>query len=209
MNKNNKKLVLESIFIKEALKRNLSLDEFLVLLYFDNAFDDVLDVPSISKVLKMDESRVLQAFSNLVDKNIIKIDAVPNDFGKVVEKINIDNYYNGIIEENKKEVKENKKQDIFSIFESEFGRTRSEMDYEIIKGWLDKGFSEELVLGALKESVYNGVTSLRYIDKVLFEWNKKGFKTMQDVSNHMKSKNSDSPLYETKILNFNWLNEDE
>ena len=47
------------------------------------------------------------------------------------------------------------------------------MEYEIINAWLLKGFSEELVLGALKEAVYNGVSSLRYIDKILFEWQKK------------------------------------
>ena len=34
MNKNNKKLVVESIFIKEALKHKLSLEEFLVLLEY-------------------------------------------------------------------------------------------------------------------------------------------------------------------------------
>ena len=39
MFKDNKKLVAETIFIKEALKENLSLNEFLLLLYFDNSFD--------------------------------------------------------------------------------------------------------------------------------------------------------------------------
>ena len=209
MNKNNKKLVVESVFIKEALKRKLSLEEFLVLLYFDNSFDSIFDVPSLSQTLKMDENSVLQAFSSLIEKNIITVDAKPNSFGKVVETINLDNYYNGIVEDSKKIEKESVKDDIFSIFESEFGRTLSEMDYEIIKTWLDKGFPEELIIGALKESVYNGVTSLRYIDKVLFEWNKKGFKKMDDVNNHLTEKRSEDRLYETKVLNYNWLDDNE
>ena len=58
-----------------------------------------------------------------------------------------------------------KKEDIYTIFEKEFGRTLSSMDYEIINAWIDNGFSEELVIAALKEAVYNGVPNLRYIDK--------------------------------------------
>lgn len=208
MNKDNKKLVAESLFIKEALNCKLSLEEFLVLLYFDNSFDSIFDVPSVAKTLKMSEEQVLEAFSKLIDKNLIKVDATPNNFGKVVEHISLDNYYNGIKTEVEKEKKETKKQDIFSKFESQFGRTLSGMDYEIIKAWLDKGFSEEMILGALNEASYNGVTSLRYIDKVLFNWQKLGFKTMDDVKNHLKN-NNDSSLCETKVLNFNWLDDNE
>ena len=113
-----------------------------------------------------------------------------------------------IVEDTKKVKKEETKNDIFSAFEKEFGRTLSGMDYEIIKAWLDKGFSEELILGALNEASYNGVTSLRYIDKILFEWNKKGFKTMDDVKNHLKTKDT-STLCETKVLNFDWLDDNE
>ncbi len=209
MNRKNKKLVVESIFIKEALKRHLSLEEFLVLLYFDNSLDDIFDVSSISLALKMDEKTIIEAFSSLLEKKIIKVEATTNSYGKVVDKINLDNFYNGIVEDSKLEAKDNAKNDIFSEFESQFGRTLSEMDYEIIKTWLDKGFSEDLIIGALRESVYNGVNSLRYIDKVLFEWNKKGFKTMEDVTNHLKSKDAHKTLYETKIMNYDWLDEDE
>ena len=46
--------------------------------------------------------------------------------------------------------------DIFSVFESEFGKTLSAMDYEIINAWIDKGFSEDVIIAALKEAVYNG-----------------------------------------------------
>ena len=52
MFKDNKKLVAESIFIKEALKLNLSLNEFLLLLYFDNSYDLVFDIKVVAKTLK-------------------------------------------------------------------------------------------------------------------------------------------------------------
>mgnify|MGYP002520477974 CR=1 FL=1 len=30
---------------------------------------------------------------------------------------------------------------------------------------------------ALKEAIYNGVTSLKYIERILYDWRKKGYKT--------------------------------
>ena len=78
------------------------------------------------------------------------------------------------------------------------------MDYEIINAWISNGYSEELITAALNEAVYNGVTNLRYIDKILYEWNKKGIKSAKDINN---KEDDDVTLYETKILNFNWLDE--
>ena len=58
MFKDNKKLVDETVFIKEALKNNLSLQEFLLLLFFDNSFDLVFDMKVIAKTINMSEDEV-------------------------------------------------------------------------------------------------------------------------------------------------------
>ena len=207
MFKDNKKLVAETIFIKEALKENLSLNEFLLLLYFDNSFDLVFDMKVIAKTLNMSEEQVLEAYSSLMKKKLIKVKAEKNSFGKIIEKVCLDNFYNEIRSDAKKCEEKSSKEDIFSIFESSFGRTLSTMDYEIINAWIDRGFSEELVLAALKEAVYNGATNLRYIDKVLYEWNRKGYKTVNDVNNRFKEEKDNDKLFETSVLNFDWLNE--
>lgn len=205
MNKDNKKFVAESIFIKEAIKDELTLNEFLLLLYFDNSYDLIFDISLISKMLNMGEDKVLEAYSSLLKKKLIKVKAEKNSYGKIVEKVSLDAFYNNIVLQNKEESKKQEKDDIYSIFESEFGRTLSSMDYEIINAWIEKGFSEELVIAALKEAVYNGVTSLRYIDKVLYEWNRKGYKSVKDIKNNIEK--DESPLLETSLMNFDWLNE--
>ena len=207
MFKDNKKLVAETIFIKEALKENLYLKEFLLLLYFDNSFDLVFDIKLVVKTLNMSEDAVLEAYSNLMKKKLIKVKAEKDGYGKIIEKVCLDNFYNEIKTDVKKKEKENCKEDIFSIFESSFGRSLSPMDYEIINAWIDKGFSEELVISALNEAVYNGVPNLRYIDKVLYEWNRKGYKTVDDVNNRFKEDKQNDKLFETSVLNFDWLNE--
>lgn len=206
MFKDNKRLVAETIFIKEAIKNKLSLNEFLLMLYFDNSFDLIFDINLITKTLCMSEEEVLSAYGSLLSKKLIKVTAEKDGFGKVIEKVSLDNFYNEIKEDNKSTEKENSKQDIFSIFESDFGRTLSNMDYEIINAWIDKGFSEELIIAALKEAVYNGVCNLRYIDKVLYEWNRKGIKTPEEVKKKMED-NNEAQMLETSVLNFDWLNE--
>ena len=207
MFKDNKKLVAETIFIKEALKENLSLNEFLLLLYFDNSFDLVFDIKVVAKTLNMSEEHVLEAYSSLMKKKLIKVKAEKDGYGKVIEKVCLDNFYNEIKTDVKNSEIESSKEDIFSIFESNFGRSLSPMDYEIINAWNDKGFSEELVIAALNEAVYNGVPNLRYIDKVLYEWNRKGYKTVDDVNNRFKEDKQNDKLFETSVLNFDWLNE--
>ena len=205
----NQRLIIDSKFIKETLKYDLSLNEFLLLVYFDNAFDAFFDVKLISNILELTEEKILEAYSSLLTKKIIKVETIKNREGKIEEKISLDPLYQEVLIEEKKNKQKLEKEDIFSIFETEFGRTLSGTDYEIINAWIEKGFSEDLIKAALKEAVYNGVYSLRYIDKILFEWHKKGFKEVSDIKKYWQNNDSEIPKFETKVLNFDWLNESE
>lgn len=91
-----------------------------------------------------------------------------------------------------------------------YGRSLSGMDYDTINAWLASDFSQELILGALDEANYNGVSSLRYIDKILFEWKKKNLKTMQEVNDYLKSRenNNSNSNVASKLMEYNWLDED-
>ena len=105
------------------------------------------------------------------------------------------------------------KSSIFETIEKEFGRTLSSMEVEIIKAWLDSNISEELIREALKEAVFNGVSNLRYIDKILYDWGKAGIKTVEDVEKRRKNRNKDRNKEEdtdiSDIVDWNWFDEDE
>ncbi|GGF74745.1 DNA replication protein DnaD [Paenibacillus albidus] len=74
---------------------------------------------------------------------------------------------------------------LFSIFEKEFGRPLSPMECENISGWVDQDrYPEELILLALKESVFAGKLHFRYIDRILLEWARNRVKNAQDVKNY-------------------------
>lgn len=71
---------------------------------------------------------------------------------------------------------------LFSIFEKEFGRPLSPMECESISGWVDEDrYPDELILLALKESVFAGKVHFRYIDRILLEWARNRVKNAQDV----------------------------
>lgn len=202
-----KKYVTNSIFIKKALALKLSLEEFLMLTYFDNDYNSFLNIEDLSKNLGISLDNAYKIFNNLISRKLLTIESTKDLEGRMIERVSLDNFYDMIVEEKIEEKKENKKIDIYSHFESEFGRTITSIEYEIINAWLEKGFSEELILGALKEAVYNNVKNLRYIDKILYEWGKKGFKNMSDVNKHLE--NREEKTEKKELFDYNWLDDND
>lgn len=204
----DKKYIIDSLFLKNMADMQLSLNEFLLLIYLINDEEKIFDINKIVKSIYIKESATLEAFNSLIEKKFISIDSIKNDKGKIMEVINLEGLYAFFDDKMKKELVEIKKEDIFSIFEKEFGRTITAMEYEIINAWMEKDFSEEMILAALKEAVYNGVTNLRYIDKILYEWQKKGIKSAQDIDNYLKNKVKNKNSKEKELFDYNWLDDE-
>lgn len=202
-------LVIPTYMILIAKKFELNLEDFLLISYFWNYKDSLFDVKEIESVLKLRENVVLTSFNTLLTKNLISIKTFKDNNGKIVEVIDLDNTYKEIDLIYNEKKKEEEKSDIYSTFEQEFGRTISSMEYEIIYAWLEKGFSEELILGALKEAVFNGVNNLKYIDRILFEWNKKGYKNLSDVEKDKKNERISKSKEEKVLFDYNWLDDNE
>ena len=91
------------------------------------------------------------------------------------------------------------------------------MEYEIIKAWLDSGTDEDMIMEALKEATFNGVANLRYIDKIIYDWSKKGYKSVEEVRRHNarwkeeKSKQQEQKEVEKpkEIFDFDWFDDDD
>ena len=201
----DKNLVISSNVIK-YLDKDLSLNEFLVLLYFVNNDNESFDAEAISKLFNINYDDVMTAFNNLMAKELIDLETKKDKNNKLVDKVSLDNLYKNIINNLNSEVKEDEKDSIFDCIEKEFGKKLSPIDMEIINSWLEIGTTEELIKGALKEASYNGVKTLRYMDQIIYEWNNKGFKTMEEVNNHLKNKDTKE---NKELFDYNWLEDDE
>lgn len=185
---------------------DLTLEELLLLIYFINQDKPVFDIKKISIITYLDNNEIMSAFSSLTAKGFVSIKTSKED-GKITEIIDITNTYRAMVSDINVNIKKQTVTNIYTIFEKEFGRPLSPVEYEIIKAWITSGISEELIKGALKEAVFNNVRNLRYIDKILSEWEKKGFKSVDEVDSYLKKKEVNNPKQE--LFDYNWLEDEE
>lgn len=191
--------------------RNLKINDFelILLIYLLNEKVLSYNPKKISSDLNVTLEEVLIAMDSLSSNDIIKVDIKKiNNIRE--EVINLDSLYNklGFLIVNEEVSSEVKSSNIYDIFEQEFARTLSPMEYQIINGWLEDKMSEEVIISALKEAIYNGVSNLRYIDKILYEWKKKGLTTKELVE---KNKTDFVSKKEEKkeLFDYNWLDDNE
>lgn len=203
----SKDIIIPKLLFDNYKKIGLSSDELIFIIYIINN-NDIFNPKQISNNLSIPLNEVMNIMEELSSKGIIKLEL--RKIGNLRnEYINIDGLYSKLTFYILNEEKEKKKTSIYDIFEKEFARTISPMEYEIINAWLENGTTEEIIILALKEATYNGVSNLRYIDKIISEWSKKGIKTKDDVE---KSRKNFKQKKETKINNeifdYDWLNEE-
>ena len=197
-----------SFILKNYEKLNLTAEEVLVLIVLYNHYGKIsYDINKLLEEINLEKYKLMQLISSLEEKKIISIDLITNSKGLKEEYISLELLYDKIVNiylDVKEETNENA--DIYSAFEKELGRTLSPMEYEIIKGWVMDKFSDELIILALKEAVYNGVNNLRYIDKVLYGWRKKNIKNKQDIIKD-KEKFKNRQKENVEVFHYNWLDE--
>ena len=109
--------------------------------------------------------------------------------------------------ENKKK-KEEVLSNIYQSFESELGRTLQPMEISTIREWVDLGYSDEMIINALKETLSQGKRSIRSVDKTLLSWAKR-----EDLESEGKTPIDDEwtkNLEETiRIDKTPWLDDDD
>ena len=186
-------------------KLNITDSELIILIYLINQSNNIYNPKQIGNDLKLELNNVLELINSLCEKNIIKIEMKKiNNIRS--EVISLDSLYEKIAFA-LTQVEEKNDSNLYGVFETEFGRTLSPMEFEIINGWLDNGYTEELIKLALKEATYNGVSNLRYIDKIIYEWGKKGIKTKEDVENNRKQFKNNNTNKNKELFDYDWLND--
>jgi len=192
-------------------KLNINLEEFVFLMYLYNQGEKIVfDTSKISLDLGIGVKEIMLLIGKLSDSKLINLEVIKNDKNIMEEYISLEYFYQklGLLLIDELNSEEEIDDDVFSTIEKEFGRTLSPMEYEIVKAWIDGGFSFELIKEALKEATFNGVSNLRYIDKILYEWGKKGIKTVDDVDKN-RTKHKEEKKEKIEVFEYNWLEDDE
>ncbi len=197
-------------------KFNIEFNEFIFLVYLTNLGDKIIFNPnSLASNLNLTLEEVLSYIDTLTEKGYITIEVIKNDKNVMEEYIVLDLFYekltNIMIDDiNKSKIEDEKNSNIFEIIEKEFARPLTSIEYEIISAWLEDGTKEELILEAIKEAVFSGVCNLRYIDKILYEWGKKGIKTAKDVEkNRTEFKEKQEKKEKLELFDYDWFDDDD
>lgn len=200
-------IVIPSYLLKTYKKLDINEKELIFLSYLINLGDKILfDINRFSSSTALSVLEIMDIIGSLTSKNIITMITDKKETGMIREYLDISNLYDKIIVMvlNESETDENKDiSTIYDVIEKEFGRCLSPIEYETIKGWLDSNISEELIKEALKEAILNGANNLKYIDRILYEWNKKGYKKPSDIVKKKQVKEEKIDLFD-----YDWLDEE-
>ena len=83
---------------------------------------------------------------------------------------------------------------LIPLVEGEFGRSLSALEYETLNGWLKQdGYAPDLIRLAVKEAVLRQALSLKYIDRILINWERHGLTTATQVQAYLESRDKDQP----------------
>ena len=108
---------------------------------------------------------------------------------------------------NKKEINE-QLENIYETFDKLLGRPLSPVEISKIREWVERGFSDETIINALKEALSKGKKSLRSVDKILLSWEQREDIEKDGITT--RSEEWDKNLEETiRIAKTSGLDEDD
>lgn len=199
-------LIIPSILLMNYKKFEMNEKELLFMALLMTSDDLIAFDPVYFKnKIGFDANETIEIMSNLTSKKYIDV-VIKKENNKMKEYLTAEPFYEKVMfdlidEEDADSSTESK---IYEVIETEFGRTLSPIEFETISGWLNAKIDESLIKEALKEAVLNGVNNLKYIDKILYEWTKKGYKVPSDIK---KRKNKEPE--EIDLFEYDWLDEND
>lgn len=239
MNEKNKRLRIwteqmevniPQLFFQHYKELNIQDDEALLLLHLIAFHSEKNDFPTpndLSKRLQFSENDITLKLQRIIQKGFLEITQGIDQSGKLCERYSVYPLWERILDlleansVNQEMSKQQKEEgEVFTLFEQEFGRLLSPMELETISMWLDVDHhSPAIIKSALKEAVLAGKVSLRYIDRILFEWKKKNITSLKQVQKHTEQfhqkmstgqpTTNKSMEAAPKIPFYNWLDERE
>ena len=105
----SQKYITNNLFVKKAIALKLSLEEFIMLTYFDNDYNSYLNMDELSKNIGLSSEKAYETFTNLLSKKLIDVKTEKDIEGRMIEKVCLDNFYTMIVEEKQNIIKEEKK----------------------------------------------------------------------------------------------------
>ncbi|WP_102345809.1 DnaD domain-containing protein [Bacillus sp. Marseille-P3661] len=216
-------IAIPRLLIRHYKDLGLNEEEFMLLLHIYSAIDSGNTFPTpheLSELMTCSEIRCTEILQYLIQRDFIMIEEKAG-LDLISESYSIRPLWEKLIQflvkqdsKETQQVKEKEELNLYSLFEQEFGRPLSPIECETLTMWIDQDNHEILLIkAALREAVMSGKLNFRYIDRILFEWKKKGILTIEQAReqglkfrNHQRSKQQPIQQQSSPSVPFyNWL----
>lgn len=188
----NGSTVIPNVILHNYHKLGLSDSELILLLQLLSILkngDETLNFNDLATIMGKNDSEIYELLHGLIEKKIINLESVRDDQGRNNDRYNFEPLFKKVVKilNDDFEIKQEKKlshtrEEVFEKIEKEFGRQLSSFEMEMINDWINSDhYDLELIILALKEAVLSNAYSLKYMDRILINWEKKGIKTASDV----------------------------
>lgn len=197
-------LVIPLYFLDRYKELSIDMKSFIVLMYFHGKGNNLLfDPDSISSDLSLSSIELMEIVDKLSTMHLLDIKSVKDNNGILNEVIDLSPFYERMVLKDIPD--DNDACDIYDKIQVEFGRTLSPSEIEVIKSWVVNGNSREVIDAAIREASINKVSNIRYIDKILYDWNSKGIKEIDELNKYRNP--VDSKVEVDEIIDYDWLND--
>lgn len=214
---------LSNLILHHYKDIGLTEDNLVTLLILKSHLDHGDPFPDsnhIARAMQVDNDEAFKLIHQLIKKNVLEINTQTDADGKTQDIYSLNPLYERLViylkQQEQKMVEEEdgvEEAQLYQMFEAEFGRPLSPIEIQTLSAWIDDDkYTPELIHMALKQAVLSQVYSLRYIDRILLNWQRKNITTkeqvlkeqqkFQDAREHMPGNNNksapkvDVPLYD-------------
>ena len=141
-------------------------------------------------------------YPNLYSRNLQNYNECKKIKQRKIKVIGIDKYQQGYCQKNKEnEEEEEYNNSIFTLIENNLNRVLSPIEYEVIKKW---DYSYEIIELAVKEAILHNAKTIKYIDRILFNWKQNKVETLEEAKKYLdeySNKVKPKEKKETKVFN--------
>lgn len=200
---------------------------YLQLLHYQQEGNSFPDLQEISQRIGISNDDIFTVMENLLGKGFMQIKRIQDPQGRTGDSYDLSPIYVKIQQLLQSKIKKEAVvehelgiQELFQMFEKEFGRPLSPMELETIKMWIvEDKYELEIIRLALRESVLNQVYNLKYVDRILLSWERKNLKSPVQIQQEQQKRKTElanqAPRQSEmskedlpKVPLYNWLNPD-
>lgn len=203
------------LLLENYKKLKISENELAIIFMIDHLVSQgnpFITADLLSLKMTLDIKEIDELIADLLTRGFVEYTSVG---GKTVTSLNplkeklFSNFALTVSKEaENKKAKDEILTNIYQSFENELGRTLQPMEISTIREWVDLGYSDDLIINALKEALNQGKRSIKSVDKILLSWAKR-----EDLETEGKTPIDDDwtkNLEETiRIAKTPWLDDDD